>query len=110
MEFEALEDSRHKMPAHFGTIIRVAGQSLSEEFFFVEKPPDEAEDGEDRGEKRPIGTKCQRHSNEIHHRTRVHGVTHDGIGASGNHLLALNDLDDRGTERICFEYSHYHPH
>jgi len=93
------------MPANFRAIIRIAGQILSKELFFVEQSPNETEDHESGGDETPVGAERQRHSDKIHRCARIHRISHDRIGAGGDYFLVLRDLDSRGAIRIFLEYT-----
>ena len=98
------------MPANFRAIVRIAGQTLSKELFFVEQSPNETEDDESGGDETPVGAERQRRCDKIHRGARIHRIPHDRIGASGDYFLVLRDLDSRGAIRIFLEYPVRDPH
>ena len=99
-----LKNVGYQMPANFRAIVQIAGQIVGKELFFVEQPPNETEDRENRGDETPVGAERQGHSNKIQRRARIHRIAHDRVGAGGDDLLVLGDLDGRRAERIFLEY------
>ena len=85
----------YQSPADAGAILRIAGQALGQEFFFVEDPPDEKRQHDGQAQKAPVGAQAQRRAQAIEERAGVHGVADDGVRPGRDHFLVAGDLDGR---------------